>query len=335
MYPYGLIGNGLCSALVSNQGSVDWLCLPRPDSPPVFGRLLDPEGGHFSISTPSGAAGRQAYLPNTNVLETRFSEGDGTEFRVLDFCPRFFQYERSFRPLSLFRIVEPLKGRPFVKASLKPVDGWSRKALPLSRGNSHLRYEHGNGYFRLATNMSLSYLLEEQSFGLSGPAYFALTWNSALEDDLAAVSQDFLRKTCAYWRTWVKHCDVPVRHQEEVIRSALALKLHCYDDTGAILAALTSSLPEEQGGTRNWDYRFCWLRDAYFSLTAFHKLGHFEEMEDFLRYLLDLANSQARLRPVYRLDRTPPLPELTHEAWTGFGQSRPVRSGNQAGSTLR
>ncbi|MGH7442328.1 MAG: glycoside hydrolase family 15 protein [bacterium] len=331
MYPYGLIGNCQCSGLVSVEASLDWLCLPRPDSAPVFGRLLDPEGGHFSIAPAGAYQATQTYLENTNVLVTRFKCADGSSFQVTDFCPRFGQYGRVYRPLSLFRIVEPLEGQPQVKVELRPVEGWSRRALTPSRGNSHLRYTRGTDYLRLATNMSLTYLCEDVSFGLREPAYFALTFNGALEDDLQQVSRDFERKTLRYWRDWVKHCDIPTRHQEAAIRSALALKLHCFEDTGAILASLSSSLPEAPGESRNWDYRFCWLRDAYFSLGALRSLGHFEEMEGFLRYLLDLAHTHRdRLGPVYRLDRSLPLPEVEQPDWAGWRGSRPVRSGNQA-----
>ncbi len=134
MYPYGLIGNAQISALVSQTGSIDWLCLPRPDSPPVFGRLLDPEGGHFSIAPAEGSAGRQRYLPNTNILETRFDLEDGSAFRILDFCPRFAQHGRVYRPLSLFRLVEPVQGMPFIQVSVQAVDGWSKR--PMTSGGA-------------------------------------------------------------------------------------------------------------------------------------------------------------------------------------------------------
>lgn len=331
MYPYGLIGNAQASALVGQDGSVDWLCWPRPDSEPVFGRLLDPEGGAFFIRPAGAYRSSQAYVPNTNLLVTRFESDDGASFQVTDFFPRFVQYGRVYRPNSLFRIVEPLAGHPMIRAECRPVEGWSKRALRAGRGNSHLRYGRGADHLRLATNAPLTYLDEGTPFGLHEPLYFSLTYNAGLEDDLAVVSRDFAMKTRRYWENWVKHCSVPSRYQDAVIRSALALKLHCYEDTGAILAGLTSSLPEALGGPRNWDYRFCWLRDAYFSLSAFNRLGHFEEMEGFLHYLLDLAQrDRERLAPVYRLDRSLPLPELSHESWTGWRGSRPVRSGNQA-----
>src|SRR6185436_12692170 len=161
---------------------------------------------------------------------------------------------------------------------------------------------------RVLTNMPMTYFNEETPFPLREKIYFALSWDFAFEQNLIDLSETFLNRTADYWRTWVKHCSTPSRYQSETIRSALALKLHCYEDTGAILAALTTSLPEQPGEGRNWDYRYCWLRDAYFVLSAFHNLGHFEEMEGFIRFLLNIAHryehSRERLRPVYALDQS-------------------------------
>ena len=337
MYQYGLIGNCQISALIGAQGSIDWLCLPRPDSPPIFGKILDQEGGEFSISltVPSSeTTTTQQYLPNTNILMTTVSLPNGDAFRITDFCPRFLQYGRIYRPAALFRIVEPLSGSPSIRVCCKPVSGWEKTPARPVRGSSHLRYDIRGDYLRLLTNMPLTYLCEETPVILTSKMYFALTWGLGIEDDLVKVSHEFLDQTTKYWRTWVKHCSIPVVYQEEVIRSALALKLHCYEDTGAILAALTTSLPEEPGGPRNWDYRYCWLRDAHFSLSAFYNLGHFEEMEGFLKFLLNVGHayeqSRDRLAPVYTLNQDLPIPETEHTDWQGFQGSRPVRSQNQA-----
>jgi GH15 family glucan-1,4-alpha-glucosidase len=322
---------------VSEKGALDWLCLPRPDGEPVFGRLLDEDGGHFSITIANCSdklTFTQTYLHNTNVLQTKIKAEDGSAVLITDFCPRFEQHGRIYRPISIFRIVEPISGSPTIRVSFKPVQGWSKKPARSIRGNSHLRYEFPTGDLRLTTSMPLTYLEEESLFSLKEKTYFGLTWGIGIEDDLVKVSESFLAETISYWRLWVKHCSIPTLYQKETIRSALALKLHCYEDTGAILAALTTSLPEEVGSERNWDYRFCWLRDAYYVLTAFHNLGHFEEMEGFLKFLLNIALRRAetsgRLRPVYNLSGGLPLPERSHESWTGFRGSRPVRSNNQA-----
>lgn len=336
MYKCGLIGNCQVSALVSDNGSIEWFCLPRPDSDPVFGKLLDSEGGHFTIclADMSGAKTNQYYVENTNVLVTEMRDAQGNAIRITDFCPRFQQYGRMFRPLSLFRIVECTEGSPKILVRCAPVLGWSKEAAHGVRGNAHLRFDIREEALRVATNMPLTYLTEDQPFHIKDKLYFGLTWGSAIEEELGQVTERFLAQTLDYWRTWVKHCSIPSMYMEEVIRSALALKLHVYEDTGAILAALTTSLPEHPGDQRNWDYRFCWLRDSYFVLSAFHNLGQFEEMEGFIKFLLGIAQKrdeqEARLAPVYTLSQTLPLPETIHGNWAGFGGSGPVRSMNQA-----
>ena len=259
---------------------------------------------------------------------------EGDAFQIFDFCPRFEQFGRMHRPISVFRIVRPVAGSPSITVACNPVNGWSKEPSPRTRGNSHIDWKSGQDNLRLTTNMSLTYLWESKPFQLQESLHFALTWNGPLEEDLTEVAERFLQRTRDYWRTWVKHCTIPTLFQKETIRSALALKLHCYEDTGAILAAMTTSLPEQVGHTRNWDYRFCWLRDAYFVLTAFRSLGHFEEIEGFLKFFLNIAHhphhTPHRLAPVYTLDQELPLPESTHANWNGFVQSSPVRSNNQA-----
>ncbi len=161
---------------------------------------------------------------------------------------------------------------------------------------------------------------------------FVLSWGAPSEEPLDELGDRFLRQTIRYWENWVKHCDVPPIYQEEVIRSALALKLHCYEDTGAIVAALTTSIPEAPGTGRTWDYRYCWLRDAYYTLGAFRLLGHFDEREQFSQYLLNVAGSAKDfdLAPLYRVDGKVDLEEHQLPNWAGYLGSGPVRVGNQA-----
>lgn len=334
MYEIGIIGNCQTTALIHKRGSLQWLCWPRPDSPPLFGQLIDGDGGEFTIEGASYRQSSQRYLSNTNILVTTIETSDGV-FEIVDFCPRFEQYGRLFRPNELFRIVRPIKGTPHVRVTCTPISGWDKQRLPSTQGNSHLRFERGNDFARLLTTMSMTHLIDGNPVPLTEPIYFALSWNHAIEEDLARVANDFLTNTERYWRTWVKHCTIPTEFQSETIRSALVLKLHCFEDTGAILAASTTSLPEEVGAVRNWDYRFCWLRDSYFVLTAFHRLGHFEEMEGFLKFLLGIAYREENLRPVYSIDGGIPLPEHLHTNWSGFEQSQPVRSNNEAASHIQ
>lgn len=341
MYNYGLVGNCNISALISDKASIDWLCLPRPDSDPVFGKILDPQGGAFSIHSSDEAElqSHQYYIENTNILVTELHLQNGDAFKITDFCPRFEQHGRMFRPLSLFRIIEPIKGTPQIIVKCKPIAGWSKDPCPPVRGNSHLRFDIRGEQLRLTTNMPLIYLCEETSFQLTEKLYFALTHSSSIEGDLPKTVESFLFQTDQYWRLWVKHCSIPSLFQRETIRSALTLKLHCFEDTGAILAALTTSLPEEIGGQRNWDYRYCWLRDSYFVLSAFHRLGHFEETEGFIKFLLNIAHkhesSRERLAPVYTLSQELPLPETIHPNWAGYSNSVPVRTKNQAAEHIQ
>ncbi|MBL8608798.1 MAG: glycoside hydrolase family 15 protein [Myxococcales bacterium] len=327
----GLIGNCQISALVSRGGSIVWSCMPRFDAPPVFASLLDEgAGGSFDISPADGSHGVQRYLPNTNVLETRF-ESDGSAFRVLDFAPRLVQYARSFRPTKLVRIVEPLLGTPRIRVRCRPTLGWSRKEPRREHGSNHVSFCGYDAELRLTTDAPQSYL-DGESFALTETKRFVLAWGSPVEEPLEPLCDRFLRETIRYWQTWVKHCDIPPIYQEEVIRSALVLKLHCFEDTGAIVAALTTSIPESPGSGRTWDYRYCWLRDAFYALGAFRLLGHFEEREQFLQFLLNVASStpDLELAPLYRIDGRSDLDEKVLVDWAGFEGEKPVRIGNLA-----
>jgi GH15 family glucan-1,4-alpha-glucosidase len=326
-----LIGNCQLSALVEHTGAVVWCCLPRYDSEPVFSTLLDEaEGGSFVVTAADGSGGTQRYLENTNVLETTFDGPDGS-FRVLDFAPRFVLHDRMFRPTQLFRIVEPVRGTPRIRVRCDPKLGWSKQAPPRRQGSNHLVFEGFGSPLRLTTDIPLSYL-EGQPIVLTERRHLALTWGPAIEEPLAPLCDRFLAETVRYWRRWVKHCNVPSAYQREVIRSALALKLHCFEDTGAIVAAMTTSIPEAPGSGRTWDYRYCWLRDAYYALGAFRLLGHFEERESFVQYLLNVAAGapDLALAPLHRVDGTSDLDERILEHWAGFCGEGPVRVGNGA-----
>jgi GH15 family glucan-1,4-alpha-glucosidase len=327
----GLIGNCQFSALVSRSGEIVWCCLPRFDSDPLFASLLDESsGGRFLVGPAGGEKGTQRYLSNTNVLETTF-RSDHSAFRVIDFAPRFVLYERSFRPTQIVRILEPLEGTPRVRVLCEPRIGWSRRAPVAVGGSNHIGYEGFDARVRLTTDIPLSYL-GGQPFALTERRYLVLGWGTPVEEALAPLCERFLSETVRYWQRWVKHCETPPEYQEEVIRSALVLKLHCFEDTGAIVAATTTSIPEGPGTGRTWDYRYCWLRDSYYVLDALRLLGHFEEREDFVRYLINVcaASPSLDLQPLYRIDARPDLPEEVLSDWPGYEGSGPVRIGNSA-----
>ena len=327
----GLVGNCQFAALVDRGGSVVWCCLPRFDAEPVFGALLDEgHGGRFRVGPASGAVGTQRYLPNTNVLETSFEDVDGA-FRVIDFAPRFEQHQRSFRPAQLIRVVEPVRGTPRIRVTCAPRIGWSRGEPVAFAGSNHVRFEGFASPLRLTTDVPISYI-GGQPFALTSRRYLALTWGAPVEEPLRALCERLMSETLRHWRIWVKRCAVPPLYQEEVIRSALALKLHCFEDTGAIVAATTTSLPESPSAGRTWDYRYCWLRDASYVLAALRCLGQFEECEHFVNFLFDVTCSSPSLdlAPIYRIDGRSDLDEHVLPDWPGFHGQGPVRVGNAA-----
>jgi GH15 family glucan-1,4-alpha-glucosidase len=326
----GIIGNCSYAALLK-EGSVEWLCWPRPDSSFVFGPLLDRErGGAFTVEAIGAQEVRQDYVENTNVLRTVFAGPNGT-FELIDFAPRFSLFDRSFKPSMLVRILRPLAGEPKARIRCRPVRDYGLAESPSWRGSNHIEYTAFTTPVRLTTNVPLTYVEDERPFLLERDRHLVLTWGQPLEAGIEETAERFLERTIDYWRRWVKSTRVPRDYQREVIRSALTLKLHQFEDTGALLAATTTSLPEHPGSGRTWDYRFCWLRDAYFTLNALERLGHSEEMELFLEYLRNRADERGgSLQPAYRIDGGSEAPENELEHLSGYSGDGPVRVGNQA-----
>ncbi len=327
-----LIGNCAYQALIDEHANVVWLCWPRFDSSFVFGALLDADqGGDFAV-IPVGAeyTTEQSYIPNTNILKTVFRSSEGS-FEVIDFAPRFRQYDRSFKPTMLMRRIRPLSGAPRLRIRVRPTVDYGRVEPESYAASNHLKWNIPGAALRLTTNVPLTYILESRPFVLERDCYLALTWGSPLEAPLEETVDSFLSRTKHYWERWVKHTSMPGVYQKEVIRSALALKLHQYEDTGAITAASTTSLPEEHGAGRNWDYRFCWLRDSYFTLKAMRRLGHFEEMEGFVGFLKNIAEAHPdRLQPVFSISGEHELIEIELDHLKGYMGNTPVRAGNAA-----
>ncbi len=330
-YNYGIIGNCSYLALVDDKANIGWMCWPRFDSSFVFGTLLDDEkGGEFSI-TPEWETyeSQQKYIPNTNILETTFHCEDG-KYKVVDIAPRFHQFDRFYKPLMLIRKIVPLEGRPRIKVKCNPRGQYGEIIPTKDFGSSHIRYGGLEAQLRLTTDISLSFVDNEQAFVLNETKYIIMTWGVPLEGPLQETAETFLEKTRNYWWTWVKNTSTEHFHQDAVIRSALTLKLHQYQDTGAIIAAATTSLPEFPGSTRNWDYRFCWMRDAHYTLKALNDLGHFGILESYANFIENIVlNANDRFHPLYpiTIDRVPTEKILPLKGYKG---ERPVRIGNQA-----
>jgi GH15 family glucan-1,4-alpha-glucosidase len=331
VYKTGLIGNCAYLAHVHLNTNISWLCWPRFDSSFVFGGMLDEnKGGEFSVR-PSGAyTSRQYYLENTNVLCTEVICENG-KYRITDFAPRFEQFDRYYRPLMLIRKIEPLEGNPHIKIKCEPVYNYGKDKLNAIRGSNHIEFNGCGERIRLTTNATISYIVEDQFFILKETKYAVLTYGEPLEAAAESTSERFLKETIGYWRTWIKRSSIGDFYQIYVIRSALALKIHQYEDTGAIIAASTTSLPEFPGSGRNWDYRYCWLRDTYYVINALHHIGHFEETEKYFDYITDISFEEGlRYQPLYSISRQKNLVEEIADHLEGYLGNGPVRIGNQA-----
>jgi len=331
-YDLGLIGNCAFLGLIGTDTAVRWLCWPRFDSSFVFGSLLDDnKGGEYSIrSTAEGDfTSHQYYVPNTNVLHTEISAADG-RYRVTDFAPRFAQYDRYYKPLMFIRKVEPLAGTPRVRVACRPMGQYGELELTRRRSSNHIAFLGLEEEIRLTTNIPLTYVLDEEDFVLNETKYLVLTYGAPLEAPLESTAERFLSQTTDYWHKWVKSTSIGSFHQDAVIRSALALKIHQYEDTGAIIAASTTSLPEAPGSTRNWDYRFCWMRDTYYILTAFNNIGHFEEMERYFHFIANISTKvKDKYQPLYGISGKADLVEKELPL-AGYLGNQPVRIGNDA-----
>jgi len=287
IYGSGLIGNCAYLAHVEKNTNISWMCMPRFDSDFIFGGMLDKEkGGEFSILPETDEIScSQEYLENTNILETTVSYEDNA-YKVTDFAPRFHNYGRYFRPLMLVRKIEAVKGSPKIKIKCRPMTNHGKRALTPSVASNHIRYMGEDQEIRLTTNASLTYVLDEKPFVLNRPIYLVFTYGRPLEAPIETTVENFLQATTTYWRDWIKSTSITNFHQAFVLRSALVLKIHQFEDTGAIIAASTTSLPESPNSTRNWDYRYCWIRDSYYTLNAFNNIGHFEELEKYFEYII-------------------------------------------------
>ncbi|MTH65505.1 glycoside hydrolase family 15 protein [Paracoccus shanxieyensis] len=332
----GLIGNSTTAALLNTYGDVCWMCLPRFDGDPVFCGLLEPQSGPetgiWSIRCDEMTHVSRNYRRNTAILETYQTDAQGNRLRITDFMPRFRDRGRTFRGRTLVRIVEPLEGMPRITVRLRPRHDYGEKAARIHRGSNHLRYEMGLEEMRLTTSAPIEFVLHETPFLLDRPHVFLLGPDEPLSDAPHAIAMHFLERTQDYWIDWVRSLTIPPDYQEAVIRAAITLKLCEYEETGGIVAALTTSIPEYEGTTRNWDYRYCWLRDSFFTVKALNGLGVTKTMEDYLAYVLNLATSapEGYMQPLFGLGHEHVLTEETCLGLGGYRGNLPVRRGNAA-----
>lgn len=331
----GIIGNCTIAALVDAKASIVWNCFPRLDGDAVFQSLVngnDGIDGEFSLSLVDQVHTEQIYLPNSAILRTLLSDRHGGLVEVLDFCPRFALYERIYRPPMVVRRIRPLQGRPRLRIRLRPRFGNGALAPQITRGSNHVRYVSADQTLRLTTNAPISYVIEERSFVLDRPVDMILGADESLQAGIESTARDLFERTADHWRSWVRSLSIPFEWQDAVIRAAITLKVCNFEETGAIVAALTTSIPEAADTQRNWDYRFCWLRDAYFVIHALNRLGVTRMMEDYLRYIGDIVegSNEEGLRPVYGITRDSTMDEVIADHLAGYRGFGPVRLGNQA-----
>ena len=335
----GAIGNCAFNALIDSAGRVVWCCLPRPDGDPVFHSLLAgddgpaPARGIFAVEMENVAQTRQYYVGNTAVLATEIFDKDGNGVRITDIAPRFRDRGRLYRPLVLLRRVAPISGRPRVRFVLRPGFGYGSAKPQLTRGSNHARFVHSTQALRLTGDTPITYVLEETPHLLDRPVNLFFGVDETLGAGIAETARDFEERTVDYWQHWSRALAVPLEWQDAVIRAAITLKLCMFEETGAIIAAMTTSLPEAPGTERTWDYRYCWLRDSFYVVRALNSLSEVATMENFLRYLMNVAHDAAgrqHLQPVYGVGLERELTESRVETLRGYRGIGPVRVGNQA-----
>jgi GH15 family glucan-1,4-alpha-glucosidase len=330
----GVIGNCAYSALIDERGRVVWCCLPRFDGDPVFNALLDPStgGSVWAIEIEDFARSEQEYRPNTAILHTRLYDQQGQGIEITDFAPRFTSRDRMFRPLTLIRRIKVLSGTPRIRVVMRPRFDWGRQAPTITQGSHNVRYVGPAQAVRLTTDAPLNYLLSETFFVADRHMNFILGPDETLMGGIEETARLFEQETEGYWRTWVRRLAIPLEWQEAVIRAAITLKLSLFEDTGAIVAAMTTSIPEAPGSGRNWDYRYCWLRDAFFVVRALNSLSEVGTMEDYLRWLNNIVvrSRGGHIQPLYGIGQEEQLPEAILGHLPGYRGQGPVRVGNQA-----
>ncbi len=270
------------------------------------------------------------YLRNTAIVETILTDTHGAKVRVADFAPRFDRFEREYRPPQIIRRIEPLAGLPRVAIRVRPTHNYGRPTTNVVVGSNHIRYVGGREVLRLTTDAPLSYIVNEIAFPLTRPVNLIFGQDEPFLSAIDTTSREFLDRTRDHWHAWVRNLAVPFEWQSAVVRAAITLKLCSFQETGAIIAAHTTSLPEAPSSSRTWDYRFCWLRDAYFVVDALNRLGATQIMELYINYITTIATEDAEMRPVHGIVPFSSLEETIAPDLKGFLGHGPVRVGNQA-----
>ncbi|MFT6928541.1 MAG: GH15 family glucan-1,4-alpha-glucosidase [Sediminicola sp.] len=332
---YGIIGNCRSAALISKNGSLDWCCLPEFDSSSVFAKILDDEkGGSFEILVNEDYAIEQQYEENTCILITTFSDGQNT-FEVHDFMPRYYSEDGGrHTPPEIVRYIKYIKGSPKFKVVYNPKLEYALgETVSYIKSNFIASLTHAVKFDTvfLYTSFDKEKVVNGEEIALNESGYFLLGYNEKIFLPDTKKMYLLLQRTKVYWLNWVERTPTYKKFNEQIIRSALTLKLLTYDKTGAVLAAATTSLPETIGEVRNWDYRFCWIRDASMVIKVVSELGHKNIAKRYLQFIIDIIpDKDEKLQIMYGINKEKNLTEETLDHLSGYKGSKPVRIGNAA-----
>ncbi|MDQ6872938.1 MAG: glycoside hydrolase family 15 protein, partial [Gemmatimonadota bacterium] len=331
-----LIGNGSIGALIDGEARVVWCCFPRFDGDPVFCSLLDGEArpsqtGTFGIELTEVSRSEQHYLPDTPILITRLFDEKGGGVEITDFCPRFEDRGTMFSPALLVRQVRPIGGKPHIVVRVRPAAQYGCLERDYAIGANHIGYS-GEQALRLTTDAPADAVIDATPFHLRQTVTLMFGNTEEIKSEVTSTGAQMLERTTAHWQRWARALTIPEAWRDAVIRAAITLELNVYEETGAIIASFTTSIPEAPNTRRTWDYRFCWPRDACFVVNALGRLGETRTTERYLAFLLRMADAtaDARLVPMYTIDGSPIPGEHEAECLAGYRGMGPVHVGNKA-----
>ncbi len=331
-----IIGNGRTAALLEPASRLVWWCFPRFDGDPIFCRLLagNEEKGFSDVILDDMVDYSSDYVRNTALVSTVLTDRKGAAVKITDFAPRFRAYDRTFRPPQLVRIIEPVAGMPRITIRFRPSNRYGTPMRFKSIDSNHITYRGSDVVVRLTTDAPLSYIDREAPFVLTRRLSLVIGPDEPFPADLATTCREFADRTQAYWIEWVRRLSIAYDWQDVIIRAAITLKLSNFEETGGIIAAHTTSIPEAPKSGRTWDYRYCWMRDAYFVVKALNRLGDTQTMEDFISFILGIASEEV-VRPVYSIVPADRMDEDIAENLQGYRGDGPVRIGNAAAGQIQ
>ncbi len=332
---YAIVGNCKSAALISETGSIDWCCLPDFNSSSVFAKILDVQkGGSFEIEVTDDYTIKQSYIRTTNIVSTMFDNGVD-QFEIIDFMPRFRDEKGEYyTPPDIIRYFRHWKGTPEFKIIYDPRLEYARYNTDSEVEDEYIKSHTTEGEYDslyLYTDLDKEKILSAETIKLSSDAFVLLSYDEKLLDQSLHKQYLKLQKTKVYWLDWSEKLTSYAKYNKEIVRSALVLKLLSYDKTGAVLAAATTSLPETIGEERNWDYRFCWIRDASMVIKVMSVLGHLKTVTRFMNFIIDIIpDKDEKIQIMYGINKEKQLTEITLDHLSGYENSYPVRVGNAA-----